>query len=75
MILQRICETLIIYLEITLDFSMKSCSETRQNMKSDQFGCQRLHEIARGALKAVHFILVNESEGERRRVGKLLERR
>ena len=44
-------------------------------MKSDANGCQRLHEIARGALKAWVFVHVGESEGVERRVGKLLERR
>ena len=44
-------------------------------MKSDKFGCQRLHEIARGALKAWAFEHVGESEGVERRIGKLLERR
>ena len=42
-------------------------------MKSDKFGCQRLHEIARGALKAWAFAHVGESEGVERLVGKLLE--
>ena len=44
-------------------------------MKSDANGCQRLHEIARGALKACPFVVVGELEGVGRRVGKLLERR
>ena len=44
-------------------------------MKSDKFGCQRLHEIARGALKAEPFIHVGESEDCGKYVGKLLERR
>ena len=44
-------------------------------MKSDKFGCQRLHEIARGALKVCPFIHVGESEDVEGRVGKLLERR
>ena len=45
------------------------------HMKSDKFGCQRLHEIARGALIGLPFGYVGESEDAARRVGKLLERR
>ena len=47
----------------------------RKYVKTDANGCQRLHEIARGALKAEPFIHVGESEDCGKYVGKLFERR
>ena len=45
------------------------------HMKADRFGCHTLQDFARRSLNFRFFVHSGESEGMKRRVGKLLERR